>query len=325
MKQRILFLLCFCVLLGGCGREPSAVAETETAPRQTQLQQTQPMISELEAVAEQPPEPPSGVVLQPEASGELEQRCEDAVIDYSHTSDGYIMACYTADTENRLKIQVKGTTATYTYNLQPGEWAVLPLSDGSGEYKASIYRNVGGNRYALVMSTAFSAQLQDEFAPFLRPNQYVNYLDAPASVEKGALLCDGLAHPLEKVDAVYRFVVETLEYDHEKASTVKSGYLPVLDEVLAEEKGICFDYAALMTAMLRSQEIPCKLVVGYAGSTYHAWISVWTEENGWVDGAIFFDGNVWKRMDPTFASSQHRSEEIMDFIEHGNYRVKYLY
>jgi transglutaminase/protease-like cytokinesis protein 3 len=127
------------------------------------------------------------------------------------------------------------------------------------------------------------------------------------------------------VAAVYDYVVTNLTYDDERAATVKSGYLPVLDEVLREKKGICFDYAALMTAMLRSQEVPCKLVVGYAGDIYHAWISVWTEENGWIDSAIFFDGHIWKRMDPTFASSDRRSEEIMDFIEHGTYTVKYLY
>lgn len=45
-----------------------------------------------------------------------------------------------------------------------------------------------------------------------------------------------------------------------------------------------------------------------------------------MDGAIFFDGNSWKRMDPTFASSSSRSEQIMRFIENnGNYTVKYLY
>ena len=44
------------------------------------------------------------------------------------------------------------------------------------------------------------------------------------------------------------------------------------------------------------------------------------------DGVIFFDGSVWKRMDPTFASSGQRSPEIMRFIENnGNYTVKYLY
>ena len=80
-----------------------------------------------------------------------------------------------------------------------------------------------------------------------------------------------------------------------------------------------------MTAMLRSQNVPCKLVVGYAGANYHSWISVWTEENGWIDGAIFFDGHTWKRMDPTFASSGEGDPEIMDFIENGEYRALYLY
>ena len=57
-------------------------------------------------------------------------------------------------------------------------------------------------------------------------------------------------------------MVNNITYDTELAETVKSGYLPVLDKVLESKKGICFDYAALMTGMLRSQSVPCKLVVG---------------------------------------------------------------
>ena len=47
----------------------------------------------------------------------------------------------------------------------------------------------------------------------------------------------------------------------------------------------------------------------------------------WANNAeASFDGSVWKRMDPTFASSGQRSPEIMRFIENnGNYTVKYLY
>ena len=81
-----------------------------------------------------------------------------------------------------------------------------------------------------------------------------------------------------------------------------------------------------MTGMLRSQGIPSKLVVGYAGTAYHAWISVWTEETGWVDGVIYFDSKTWHRMDPTFASSANRSDSIMQYIGNGaNYTTKYLY
>ena len=81
-----------------------------------------------------------------------------------------------------------------------------------------------------------------------------------------------------------------------------------------------------MTGMLRSQGVPTKLVVGYAGSVYHAWINVWSAEEGWIDGVIFFDGTSWKRMDPTFASSGNSSSDIMDYIGNGaNYVAKYFY
>ena len=321
--MKFLLVLCLSLLLSGCGQEsPETTLPLETLPAVTVPAAA--VVPEA-TVMEEPPAPPVSVILQPEASGTEEIRTEDAVVDYSHAEDGYMMVRFLTATEKRLKVQVKGPTTTYTYNLPVDEWTVFPLSDGNGNYKTVVYENVSGNQYATVMTASFSVELADEFAPFLRPNQYVNYVDAPNSMALGADLCYGLEHPLDKVEKVYDYVVTNLSYDYEKAATVKSGYLPELDLVLEAKKGICFDYAALMTAMLRSQEVPCKLVVGYAGQTYHSWISVWTEENGWVDGAIFFDGQSWMRMDPTFASSQARSDEIMEFIENGNYRVKYLY
>lgn len=261
-----------------------------------------------------------------EAPGTKTQKNNKAVIDYSNIADGYVMARYTAPTEKKLKAQVAGPTTTYTYNLTSGEWAAFPLSDGNGSYKVTVFENVSGTKYSTVLSASFTLKLEDEFAPFLRPNQYVNYSEAEDTITKGLELTEGLEDPLEKVAAVYDFVVENFEYDKAKAKTVKSGYLPVLDEILEKKQGICFDYAAVMAAMLRSQGVPCKLVVGYAGKTYHAWISVWSEDEGWVEGVVFFDGKDWQRMDPTYASSNNRSDAIMKYIGDGeNYTVKYMY
>ena len=219
-----------------------------------------------------------------------------------------------------------GPTTTYTYDLPVQGWATFPLSDGNGDYSVTVFENTSGTKYATVLTASFPVALEDEFAPFLRPNQYVNYQGADNTIAQAAQLTQGIRDPLEKVSKVYDYVVENIHYDKEKATGVKSGYLPKLDQVLAEQKGICFDYAALMAGMLRSQGVPCKLVVGYAGSAYHAWISVWTEETGWVDGVIFFDGTTWQRMDPTFASSGNSSESIMEYIGDGsNYTAKYLY
>jgi len=280
---------------------------------------------ETAALAQSPAAVPE--IAETKASGIREQRMEKAVIDYSHTEDGYVMVQYTEQTNQRIKAQVKGPSATtYTYNVTPEKWEVFPLSDGNGSYQVTIYENVTGSKYATVTSVSFGVQLKEEFAPFLLPNQYVNYADAHKTVARAAELAGGETDVLKKVERVYGFVVGGLTYDTEKAAAVKSGYLPVLDRVLEEKRGICFDYAALMAGMLRSQGVPCKLVVGYSGNAYHAWISVWSEKTGWVDGAIFFDGTAWQRMDPTFASSGKKSDSIMAYIGDGkNYVEKYLY
>lgn len=168
--------------------------------------------------------------------------------------------------------------------------------------------------------------LKDEFVPFLRPNQYVNYTEDSQAVALAAELTAGMTDNLEKVKTIYDYVVQNISYDRLLAAKVQSGYLPDIDQVLAKKKGICFDYAALMSAMLRSQEVPTKLVVGYTGSVYHAWINVYSEEEGWIDAAIYFDGQEWKLMDPTFASSNNSSQAIMKYIGNGaNYQAKYLY
>ena len=223
-----------------------------------------------------------GTILMPQASGTTVKKNDRAVIDYSNISDGYVMVNFTGATSKRLKVQIAGPSTTYTYDLKAGQWATFPLSDGNGSYKTTVLENTTASKYAVVLSESFQVKLSDEFAPFIRPNQYVDYGVAKQTVQKAAELAGGVNDPLQKVEKIYDYVVANLTYDKAKASSVQSGYLPVLDSVLASKKGICFDYAALMTGMLRSQGVPCKLVVGYAGTVYHAWINVWTEETGWI-------------------------------------------
>jgi len=320
-KTRFLSLVLALLLLGGC-----AAPDADSEDIYTNEVTLEEVIIEDEAVALAAAPAAQSKKLKAKASGELTKESSSAIIDYSNTSEGYVMVKYTASTSKRLKVQVKGPKSTYTYNINPKEWNTFPLSEGNGSYIVTVYSNVSGTSYATVLSAKFTVKLKDEFSPFLYPNQYVDYSSAPNSVKKAEELCKNKATNLDKVAAVYDYVVDTLTYDSQKAATVKSGYLPVMDSVLKAKKGICFDYAALMTGMLRSQGIPCKLVVGYAGKAYHAWINVWSEDSGWVDGVIHFDGKTWKRMDPTFASSSSRSSSMMDYIGNGkNYSSKYLY
>lgn len=266
--------------------------------------------------------------LFPTAPGTAVHKNNSAAIDYSNAKDGYICVSWLEGGTPKLKVLVKGPGGvTYQYNLRTdGKYDTLPLSDGNGAYTVGVYKNVSGTEYATVLSGTVEAKLTDEFAPFLRPNQYINFTAESQTVKKAAEICAGLSDNLSKVEKVYSFVVDNLTYDREKAQTVKSGYLPDPDAALSAKKGICFDYAALMAAMLRSQGAPVKLVVGYTGEAYHAWLNVWSDKDGWIEGKIYFNGKEWKLMDPTFASTGNKSEDIMKYIGDGaNYTAKYLY
>ena len=259
--------------------------------------------------------PAGSDVRTPVASGSVTYGNGRATIDASNTSNGYVMIKYTGG-QSRIKIQIAKST---TYE-------VFPFTEGNGTYSIKIFENVSGNQYAQVMSQNISVSLADEFAPFLTPNQYVNFSNGSAAVNKGAELAASAADEIGVVTNVYNYVINNITYDTAKAASVQSGYLPNVDQVLAQKTGICFDYAALMTAMLRSQDIPTKLVIGYSGGLYHAWVNVYIDNIGWVDNFIYFDGHNWSLMDPTFASSGGQSESIKQYIGNGsNYQAKYTY
>lgn len=261
------------------------------------------------------------------ASGVNIESNSNVTLDYSNTVDGYVMIKYLGS-KQKVKTQITGPSGvTYTYNQSlTGDYDVFTFSDGSGNYNIRVYENTTGTSYTTAFSFSVDVALKDEFAPFLRSNKYVNYTTTSKVVAKAAELCNGKKTTNEKIDAVYEFVVKGFTYDYYLAKTVKSGYIPNLDDVLAKKTGICFDYAATMTAMLRSQGIPTKMIFGYTGSAYHAWISTYSKESGWVTASIYFDGKDWKLMDPTFASTGKSSDEIMKYIGNGaNYVAKYLY
>jgi len=266
-------------------------------------------------------------ILVPTASGVAVVENGQAIVDFSNMADGYIMAKYDDATDFKIKLLITGPDGVqYKYTLNPNHgFEVFPLSSGNGVYEIGVFKQVDGSRYSQELATTIDVVLVNEFAPFLRPNQYVDFDQNSDVVRKAAELVAGKTDFMEKVAAIYNFVINNIVYDVELAETVESDYLPVVDSILSSGKGICFDYAALMAAMLRSQSIPTKLVIGYTGDVYHAWISVFCVEEGWLDNVIFFDGQVWSLVDPTFAASIS-SNEMSQFIGDGtNYTAKFMH
>lgn len=263
--------------------------------------------------------------LIPTADGTAETHNDVSSIDYSNASEGYIMAVYTG-TNSKVKMQIKGPNAvTYTYNLTSSDYEAFPLSGGNGSYEITILENLSGTSYSMCLAASVDVSLSSEFGPYLYPNQYCSFNSSSKTVAKAKELAEPANSDLDVVTNVYNYIIENIAYDYDKASTVPSGYIPNVDSVLASGTGICLDYAAVMTSMLRSQRIPTRLEVGYAGDAYHAWISTYISDVGWVNGIVEFDGHSWELMDPTFAASSSE-KSLKEFIGEGsNYQVKYMY
>ena len=265
-------------------------------------------------------------VLVPEKSGEEVYENEVAQIDASNSDQGYIYAKYTGEIP-KIKLQITGPDQiTYTYNLSSnGLDEVFPLSAGDGSYLINIYENISGNQYSLGLTATIEATLENEFYPYLYPNQYVWFTADMEAIAMGSELAYNANSDLEVVTNVYNFMIHNISYDYEEAETVQSGYLPDIDEVLSTRKGICLDYACLMSAMLRSQNIPTHVEIGYAGTEYHAWISCYLDEKGWVNGIVQFDGTSWQLMDPTFGSTTAEDVLRSYIVQDDSYIVKYIY
>ncbi len=267
------------------------------------------------------------VVLVPSADGTVVYETEGVRVDASNLSEGYIMVSYTGGAGKVRMLLDTPSGATYNYRVPiDGSYAVFPMSDGNGAYRIGIYENVVDDKYAELFSQEVSVQLKDDKKVFLYPNRYVDFNSNSEAVKKGAEIVADASDDLEAVKAIFYYVTQNVTYDYDKAETVQSGYLPVVDDTLKTGKGICFDYSSLMASMLRSQRIPARLEIGYAGTVYHAWISVYIEEKGWIEDYIVFDGTDWVLMDPTLVSSA-KAAEVKKQMENADdyYDLQYKY
>ncbi|MFV0351822.1 MAG: transglutaminase-like domain-containing protein [Oscillospiraceae bacterium] len=266
----------------------------------------------------------SGTDIKQYSNGE-----SNGSIDLSNLSQGYVSANVVAQTTAVFWMQ-RGEDEPLYYSLKNnGESEVYPLSFGEGHYTFIIYLNVGGTSYTPLMQEEADVTLESEQAPFLVPNQVVNYTQNSKAVQKAYELAQNCSTDAEVAAQIYYWIKENIAYDTDKADAASSGelnslgYVPNVDETLESGLGICYDYAALAAAMLRANGIPCKLIKGYVSVTnagaqqeiYHAWNLVWLEDIGWVAIKLPSKPDDWQQIDTTFAASN--SDDLDKYIGSG--------
>jgi hypothetical protein len=222
-------------------------------------------------------------------------------LNLDHADKGTIGVRYDARDDVKTKVMVTKGPDKYTYLLTPGKWEeTFPLQMGNGDYTVTLLEQVSGSKYKVVREAAVTLNMDNDANVYLNPVQNVNWSETSRAAVIAKELTKTAATDMEKVRAIYEYVTGTIRYDETLAANVPADYIPDIDRTVALEKDICYGYAALFAAMLRSVDIPAKLVMGTTEyvDVYHAWNEVYYD-GAWTTIDTTVDAG-WKENGKTF-------------------------
>ena len=230
-----------------------------------------------------------------------------------NANDSTVVVNYDATDYSIFKVGITKGSTTYYYNLTSNT-EVYPLQMDNGNYTVTLYKNVSGNSYKSVTSKKFNLKTSENTV-FLSSSQNVSWSADSAAVKFAKDLTQDLDTDEEKFYAIYNYIISNISYDYRKAYQIKTGYLPIPDNTLSDGTGICYDYSSLLAVMLRSQDIPTKLVMGSSTHTsaYHAW------------NEVYLNGE-WATVDTTFDASGFQPNSLTSFAkDSGDYDAQKFY
>lgn len=219
-------------------------------------------------------------------------------------NDGTVKLVYNNDYDVKVKLIVQLTGGTqYKYDIPKGSVDIkIPMTQGNGEYKFILCRNVSGTKYAVMQTVSVTQSLSSDNEAFLSSNYIIDWDKTNVAIKKAQSLA-GKGSDNDKIKYIYEFVVKNYSYDNAKAKNINdiaktAAYIPDVTNVYNAKKGICYDYSVLMAAMLRSVGVPTKVVTGYTpnAEVYHAWNNVYANSK-------------WNVIDTTYDAQMYRAKQ----------------
>jgi len=215
------------------------------------------------------------------------------------------------------------------------------LSPGESKlFVAEYYLNVIPLRANLnaIASIADSMNLSSSGGQFvdalyLRPSEKIES-EHPEIVDIAQRITAGLKSDLEKATAIFKFVINHIEYDLNSPHRNRGAL-----SALRSRSGVCEDYASLFVALSRSAGIPARVVNGYAdpqgtgeiwnipkGKVFplkgyrHSWAEFYLAGIGWVPADLTL--NIY---DPglSYFASLPRASHLAQNYQDQNIRLRY--
>jgi transglutaminase-like putative cysteine protease len=214
-------------------------------------------------------------------------------IDTKQIRNGVFSVNYSINKGNKVKLMVQKDGTTLYYNLSEADDSeVFPLQMGEGSYTVAVLENISGNRYKRVMKETVEVVKINPLDVYLQSIQIINWDDESYAAKKANELTKNLISDEDKVKVIYDYIIQNYIYDFEKTE-LPHDYIPDIDKIARTKKGMCYDFSSLFASMLRSINVPTKLVKGYGDKVkgYHAWNEVYLDGK-WLTVDTSFDAQM---------------------------------
>ncbi len=233
-------------------------------------------------------------------------------INTSNSSKGYV----TVKGSSGMVAQISKSNQKYNYTLTDSKETNLPLQLGSGTYKILLLKKVSANQYSVSKSSSINVTDSGNNV-YINSIQLVNFDKDMASIKALTNVISSGTTDSAKTKLLYEYMLDNFSYDFDKAKQLATAtsYLPVIDNTYSTKKGICYDISSLFAAVLRYNDIPTKLIMGYTPnvSTYHAWNEVYYDKK-------------WNTIDATYDIGVKKANKQVTMVKsNSDYKVTKAY
>lgn len=220
-------------------------------------------------------------------------------IGLDYIAQGIVTVRFQTEEEAGIRIE-KGNDSVSYIIAGDGSIEAFPITLGNGDYRFYLLVSSGEGRYRAEETTACSVSLESDTAHYAASNSLCLYSEESDCVRVAEAIAQASEDEAAYIENVRGWLDSNIAYDGWKATFPPDLYTPDPDATLAEGKGICGDIATLSAAMLRSQSIPTRIVIGYVDSgKKHAW------------NEVYIDGE-WE----TFVTKSCEFEEVLSIIKY---------
>lgn len=173
---------------------------------------------------------------------------------------------------------------------EDGKYAVIKLKKPQGSLQLHIAGFAKVHTYTPAIAERLNKNIdgqltKEERQHYTSPEPYIESNDKFIRAASSKFIPKA-TNDMDTVKNIYDFVVNNLTYDENETGKHKGAI-----EALRSKRGVCMEFAHLMTALCRTKGIPARVVYGFdipfidmqrLSNTGHAWVEAYIPEYGWV-------------------------------------------